>query len=308
MSIDVNVASNIEGTVKPEVSRSQREKLLAYYEKAGPDYKAWSPNYNMHFGYYGAGANALDREALLQDMNAKVLDMLTIKNQPGSLVDMGCGLGATLRFAAQKHKQLDLYGVTVVPWQVERGNTLNQAEGLQDRIEIVQENYCDTSILSGTVDYVVAIESSCYAQGASKSDLLQEIHRILKPGGKFVIADGFLIGDQPMNALVAWAYKQLCTSWALTELARIESLTQCLQQTGFEDITTEDISWNVAPSVAHVPFVVVKFLIKQIFFSKTKMTRERWDNLKSPLLTMLVGLARKHFRYFLVSGTKQQQQ
>ena len=42
--------------------------LEQYYREAGPDYAAWSREFNMHFGYYRAGANPLDREAMLQQM------------------------------------------------------------------------------------------------------------------------------------------------------------------------------------------------------------------------------------------------
>jgi len=33
--------------------------LEQYYREAGPDYAAWSREFNMHFGYYRAGANPL---------------------------------------------------------------------------------------------------------------------------------------------------------------------------------------------------------------------------------------------------------
>jgi hypothetical protein len=41
-----------------------------------------------------------------------------------------------------------------------------------------------------------------------------------------------------------------------------------------------------------------------LFFGKEPMTKERWDNLKSPLFTMVLGSARSHFGYYLISGTK----
>ena len=28
-----------------------------YYEEAGPDYAAWSPHFNMHFGFFRWGIN-----------------------------------------------------------------------------------------------------------------------------------------------------------------------------------------------------------------------------------------------------------
>lgn len=47
--------------------------LEQYYNEAGPDYAAWSPEFNMHFSYYRAGANPLRRESMLEQMNVEVL-------------------------------------------------------------------------------------------------------------------------------------------------------------------------------------------------------------------------------------------
>jgi hypothetical protein len=54
--------------------------LEQYYSEAGPDYAAWSREFNMHFGYYRAGANPLRREAMLEQMNAQVLARLQVDN------------------------------------------------------------------------------------------------------------------------------------------------------------------------------------------------------------------------------------
>src|SRR5215471_21808300 len=50
--------------------------LEQYYSEAGPDYAAWSREFNMHFGYYRVGRNPLCREVMLEQMNAEVLARL----------------------------------------------------------------------------------------------------------------------------------------------------------------------------------------------------------------------------------------
>src|SRR5580700_9965646 len=106
----------------------QKISLEQYYSEAGPDYAAWSPEFNMHFGFYRAGANPLQREAMLEQMNAEVLARLQLGDTPKQqLLDLGCGLGATLRSIARRLPQAQLHGLTCVPWQVERARALNQA-------------------------------------------------------------------------------------------------------------------------------------------------------------------------------------
>jgi hypothetical protein len=105
-----------------------RISLEQYYSEAGPDYAAWSRGFNMHFGYYRLGANPLNREAMLEQMNVEVLARLRVDGiaEP-QLLDLGCGLGATLRSFARRQPTASLLGVTRVPWQVEHACALNEA-------------------------------------------------------------------------------------------------------------------------------------------------------------------------------------
>jgi MPBQ/MSBQ methyltransferase len=284
---------------------SKKEQIINYYEKAGRDYYAWSKKYNMHFGYFEKGINPFSRELMLDNLNKKVFQKLRI-NSPSAIADFGCGLGATLRYGATHYPQNTFKGVTIVPWQAEQAEILNKKDSSHPAksIELIVGDYCHTPFESNSLDAVYAIESSCYATGNSKSDLLKEIHRVLKPGGRFVISDGFIKKKIDPNSFLGSAYTQLCNSWALTELGNIHDVHQYLKTLDFDNIEIEDISMKVAPSVAHVPYTVISFLIRELLFGKESMNKERWDNLKSPLLTMVLGSARSSFGYYFVSGTK----
>lgn len=284
---------------------SKKEQIISYYEGAGPDYFAWSKKFNMHFGYFEKGMNPFLREPMLEKLTWEVLRRLDLERDTTSrIADFGCGLGASLRYCAKQYPMADLTGVTIVPWQVERGNALCSTENLSHRIAIIEADYTRTPFASNSLDGVFAIESGCYANGDGKLDLLREIHRVLKPGGKFVMSDGFLKHGKPLKGFLKIAYDKLCSSWALSELGNIKEVERNLHVLGFKELNTEEISMNMAFSVAHVPFTVVSFLMREFFLGKRKMTKERWDNLKSPLLTMILGLARNDFGYFLVSGRK----
>lgn len=287
-----------------DLSNLQAGELVDYYEKAGPDYEFWSPNFNMHFGYYKRGINPFRRESMLQEMNRFVLDNLDIdQSSTSTLVDLGCGLGATMRFAIEHYPNLSCEGVTIVPWQKKNADLMNTNLGCSEKITVHLENYNRTHFPDNSIDHVIAVESSCYASGSNKESLLHEIKRILKPGGSFVIADGFIKSDKPLRGYLKRCYDQLCESWVLDELGNIEHVQSSLLESGFKNIKAVDISWKVAPSVAHVPITVLHFLLVQLV-NGAKMNKERWNNLKSPLLTLIVGLHRKYFGYYLIKGRK----
>ena len=192
------IPANQDAVLAPEAipKASPAIGLEQYYSEAGPDYAAWSREFNMHFGYYRAGASPLNREAMLEQMNAEVLARLELDGivEP-RLLDLGCGLGATLRSVARRLPHSKLLGVTRVPWQVEQACALNGSAGYRDRICVVEADYEDTPLPSSSFDGVYALESSCYAQSSDKRRLLEEAHRLLRPGGRLVVVDGFLNGS-----------------------------------------------------------------------------------------------------------------
>jgi len=286
--------------VAPQISLEQ------YYSEAGPDYAAWSREFNMHFGYYRAGANPFDREAMLEQMNTEVLTRL----QPDGiaepqLLDLGCGLGATLRSFARRQPNAKLLGVTRVPWQVEQACALNDAAGCGERVRVIEGDYEDSFLLPrSSFDGVYALESSCHAHGADKGMLLQEAHRLLRPGGRLVVADAFLVSGGFVSGLQQRIYRKLCECWVIQELAQLRLFLARLEQLGFREITVEHLQLRVAPSVAHVPWVTLKFLLTDVVFGKRAMTRARWNNVLAPLLLPLVSAPLGPMTYCMIAATK----
>ena len=279
--------------------------LEQYYSEAGPDYAAWSPEFNMHFGYYRAGANPLRRESMLEQMNVEVLARLCLADNPEPmLLDLGCGLGATLRSIARRLPHARLLGLTRVPWQVEQAHALNVAAGCEERARVIQGDYEDTILPPGSFDGAYALESSCHGRGADKSTLLSEAHRLLRPGGRLVVADGFLSDDPFSSVLQQRIYRRLCECWVIEELGQLHLFTARLEKLGFTDIRVERLQLRVAPSVAHIPWVTLKFLLTDVVFGHRRMTRARWNNVLAPVLLRIVSAPLGPMIYCMIAATK----
>lgn len=295
-----------EDTIRPAVVADVAPQigLEQYYSEAGPDYAAWSREFNMHFGYYRAGANPLRREAMLEQMNLEVLARLQLDGiaEP-QLLDLGCGLGATLRSFARRLPSAKLLGVTCVPWQVEQARALNEAAGC-NRICVIQGDYEDSLLPPSSYDGVYALESSCHAHGADKAVLLEEAHRLLRPGRRLVVADGFLASHRFASALQQRIYRTLCECWVIDELAHLHLFTARLERLGFRDITVEHLQMRVAPSVVHIPWVTLKFLAKDVVFGNRPMTRARWNNVLAPVLLPLVSAPLGPMTYCMITAAK----
>jgi ubiquinone/menaquinone biosynthesis C-methylase UbiE len=244
-----------------------------YYEEAGPDYASWSPGFNMHFGFFRWGMNPFNREAMLEQMNQEILCRLhsideSPERVPVRILDMGCGLGATLRSVARSLPQADLHGITLVPWQLEQGRQLNQACPEGDRITLVLGDYERSTQPSASFDAVYALESSCYARGTDKRAFLVEAHRLLRPGGRIVVADGFR-GRGKLRGPQKDIYRKVCDCWVIDTLAEVDQFTLALQRIGFRQIVVERMQARVTPSVFHVPWVTLKFLLTTVLFGES---------------------------------------
>jgi ubiquinone/menaquinone biosynthesis C-methylase UbiE len=275
-----------------------------YYEEAGPDYAAWSPHFNMHFGFFRWGMDPFRREPMLEQMNHEIERRLHLdSDRPARVLDMGCGLGATLRSFARHLPKSDLNGITLVPWQLEQGRQLNRSCPEARTITLTLGDYEHTSEPSQSFDAVYAIESSCYAHDANKSAFLQEAHRLLRPGGRIVVADGFL-GPGKLRGTQKPLYRKLCECWVIDTFGEINKFAGELQRLGFSDIVVEKVQSRVTPSGLHVPFVTLRFLLTDVLFGNRKMTRARWNNILAPILLPFVGFPFGPIAYYIISATR----
>ncbi|WP_299115418.1 methyltransferase domain-containing protein [uncultured Winogradskyella sp.] len=280
-------------------AEQNRIEMVDFYNEATEDYEFWSNDYNMHFGYFiPFKTNPFKRDSMLNQMNTQVLKRLHIGKTKNRLVDLGCGMGATMRHALKFHENILAYGVTLSDFQVKQGNELLKGKnGI-----ILKENYNNTSFQSNSFDSAIAVESFCHSGHNYIS--LKEMHRILKPGGRFVIADAFLKKDETKLCKGGkYAYHKLCNHWSLEKLETHTYIKEKLKELGFKNIKVEDTSFRVAPSVLHVPFAITGFILKKLFSFKG-IKRESFHNLKGSFYALLTGLHMKSFGYYIISAEK----
>ncbi|MBL7776219.1 MAG: methyltransferase domain-containing protein [Saprospiraceae bacterium] len=278
--------------------------IVEYYNETGLDYGSWSKEFNMHFGYWRWPFNPLRRERMLEEMNLQVIQRLQLTEADQSIFDLGCGLAAPARSLARVHPGKRITGVTIVPWQVQKAEALNRAAGLDEQISLLQANYLQIPLPAGAADAAYALESCCHSPGLDKALFVEELHRILRPGGRFVLVDGCTkTPARQWNPVFRRCMNTVCAGWALPAFPDLAGLKRQLETAGFEDIQAEDISWQVAPSALHSPWCVARFIFQK-WREGEKLNRVRWGHLKACLLGLVLGMHRQHFGYYMISGKK----
>ena len=276
------------------------QRVIDYYEVAGPDYAAWSPEFNMHFGYYRWGMNPWRLAPMLEQMNAEVLARLGLPDGPVRVLDMGCGLGEAARYVARRRADAEVTALTIAPSQAQRGNRMTAAAGLARRVSIVHADYTRSPVASGSQDGAYAIESFCHARGPGRAACVRELRRVLRAGGRFVVADGFMKHGGRLPRWLNHVRRKVCEGWAIEAFAELPAFVATLHEHGFADITVEEVFWPLAPSAAHVPATAVKFLLRER--GSGPLDALRLGNALAPVYGLALGLARRHFAYHIVSG------
>ena len=292
--------------LKP-IHKDDYADIKNYYDVAGPDYETWSKDFNMHFGYVKKFTDIFSLEKMLVNMSGEVLKQLQVDTtQNSNIIDLGCGVGTVAKYAARKFPLAKITGITISDYQIEKGESLIVKENLTKQVSLIKDNFEKLHFENEMFTHAYALESACHASGSDKELFISEMARVLKSGGRFCIADGFLKHDKKLPWLFSFLYKKIIKYWALPSFGNIQLFEKKLREQGLHDITIKEISLRIAPSVAYVPWTCIKFFAKEIWKNKNlRMKKERWHNVYAPVLGMILGLYRKHFGYYIISGKKE---
>jgi len=285
-------------------SEKNIQKVVTYYEDTGLDYGKWSKEYNMHFGYWQKWMNPFRREPMLEEMNLQVFKHLQLKDEDKLIYDLGCGLAAPCRSFAMNFKDKKIKGITIVKWQIDKAIELNRAAGLDSSIELILGDYTKLPFESNSADAVYALESCCHAEGLDKAGFVKEMMRVLKPGKRFVIVDGFIKKEpESFNGFLKYCYNEIIKGWALPSFPLVSKFVETLKEHAGGGVEVKDFSFRVAPTAMQSPFTVISFLMKKMRHGE-KLNAVRIGHLKSCLLGFVLGLHRHRFSYCMVTGYK----
>ena len=159
------------------------------------------------------------------------LDQLAITGSQ-SLLDIGCGLGGSARFAAKQYGA-EITGIDLTSEYVETGQVLCDWVGLSDRIKLHHSSALSLPFADASFDGAFMMHVGMNIQ--DKTALFAEAARVLKPGSKFGIYDIMKTNDQDLVYPLPWATTSE-TSW----LAEPQEYRQALEANDFNVTTQND--------------------------------------------------------------------
>jgi tocopherol O-methyltransferase len=219
-------------------------KLISYFEDAHRDYRRWwitSTALAMHFGFYDQDTSN-HAEALL-NMN-RVLAMRAELHSSDRVLDAGCGVGGSAIWLARE-LGVRVVGINVVPGDIDRARRYARRRKVADRVTFELQDMTRTAFPDASFDVVWAIESVCHVP--DKREFLAEARRLLRPGGRLIVADAYR-RQRPFGPANERLLHDWLSSWAVPDLVTPDEFTSAAEQNGFARVRFEDVSAHVRPS------------------------------------------------------------
>lgn len=206
----------------------------------------------MHHGYYGPlGQDHPDHRQAQIDLIEACLSWANI-TQASQILDCGCGIGGSTLYLAEKYGA-EVTGITLSPNQANRATERAVAAGMTTETrpgaKFLVADALHTPFDDASFDLIWSMESGEHM--ADKGQFLQECHRLLKPGGRFLMATWcHRPTDSLAGALTAAEQhhlEQIYQAYGLPYVIALPEYAVLAQTCGFQQVHTADWSQAVAP-------------------------------------------------------------
>ena len=212
-----------------------------YYDRHTRAFVSWGQGAGVgaiHRAVWGPGVHdAVGAFHYVEDRIAEWVLGLPQPSSPQHLVDLGCGVGASICYLAQR-LPVHATGITLSARQAEIATRRIAEAGLSERVRCLRADYTDLPADVPSADVAFAIEAFVHAPDPVR--FFEQCARTIRPGGRLVICDDFRRAAATAEA--ERAIREFREGWHVNTLIDADELRGLAADAGFAHQQTTDLS------------------------------------------------------------------
>jgi len=189
----------------------------------------------LHYPMYGSDKDTfMDAQTNLTDYCMSLLPSVSGKH----LLEVGCGNGVQASYIYDKYGPHSYKAIDLNAGNIEIARQVAGMKGI-GRVEFcVDDAHSLETVEDNSVDFLLNIESAFHYP--QKPEFFRQIHRVLKPGGSFLIADILTTNNKENRLKNFWKKRMSYYHWPI-ESYKEELPGANLSGLSYSDITPEVI-------------------------------------------------------------------
>lgn len=290
--MDVEVSEILE--------RRWLDAVKDYYNQTKFDYeRVWHRGSSLafHFGYYADHIH--EHKHALANANYVLASIARVKTGD-RVLDAGCGIGDSSFWLATNFAA-KVVGITPVRGHVIRAREIARDRSLGHQVDFCEADYTHTSFQAASFDVVWALESVCHAP--RKIDFYREAARLLRPGGRLVIAD-YVRASRDLELATDLKVREWLDGWSIPDIDTAEEHLAAAKSAGFVDVKLNDYTSTTHRSLRRLyKLACIAWPIDQVLFRLGLRSAVQHGNVIASLRQYQL-LQKGAWFYGIVSGTK----
>jgi tocopherol O-methyltransferase len=225
------------------------QRIKNFYDSSSSIWEqVWGEH--MHHGFYQKGETKYkDRRQAQIDLIEELLKWSGVENLEvnAQILDVGCGIGGSSLYLAEKFPSSQVTGITLSPVQANRAAVRAKEFGLEARTEFQVADALSMPFESDRFDLIWSLESGEHMP--NKDKFLAECLRVLKPNGKLIFATWCHRETQakPLSINEKQHLQRIYDVYCLPYVISLSEYEAIAQNLNYKNIRTVDWSEQVAP-------------------------------------------------------------